>query len=216
MKRPHFFWKWLTASISLAIGTLGLAPLARGADGPAQPRNYRFDGTMSREVLENYLSRAITMEGLLNGKGDLDDNIRMLKATGAKFIGRSLCLWGGEAQLLSNLQRAKQQAPRLHEADPDMILQGCIFEIVTTQVDRVPVPDWAFVALGQPVENRNFCYADMLYPEWPVQESLAGWPLGPRCQPAGNEAVVLFPGGILYRRGLGSDPFRADGIDEPQ
>jgi hypothetical protein len=45
-----------------------------------------------------------------------------------------------------------------------MILQGCIFEIVTTQVDRVPVPEWAFVALGQPVENRHFRYADMLYP----------------------------------------------------
>ena len=58
--------------------------------------DYRFDSNISREVLENYLSRSITMEGLLNGRGDLDDNIRMLKHTGAKFIGRSLCLWGGE------------------------------------------------------------------------------------------------------------------------
>jgi hypothetical protein len=119
---------------------------------------------MSREVLENYLSRAITMEGLLNSRGDLEDNIRMLKAIGAKFIGRSLCLWGGEGQVLSNLQRAKQQAPRLHQADPEMILQGCIFEIVTTQVDQVPVPEWVFSALGQPGEKRNFRYADMLYP----------------------------------------------------
>ena len=46
-----------------------------------------------------------------------------------------------------------------------MILQACIFEIVTTQVDQVPAPDWAFVALGQPVEKRNFRYADMLYPD---------------------------------------------------
>jgi hypothetical protein len=52
------------------------------------------------------------MEGLLNGRGDLDDNIRMLKATGAKFIGRSLCLWTGEANLLRNLGRAKEQPPR--------------------------------------------------------------------------------------------------------
>jgi hypothetical protein len=164
VKRPHFVGAWLTALVSTVIGAAGFAFVARGADGPAPPRNYRFDGTISRAVLENYLSRAITMEGLLNGRGDLEDNIRMLRATGAKFIGRSLCLWGGEGQLLSNLQRAKQQAPRLHQADPEMILQGCIFEIVTTQVDRVPVPDWAFVALGQPVENRNFRYADMLYP----------------------------------------------------
>jgi hypothetical protein len=41
-----------------------------------RPRDYHFDGTMSRTVQENYLSRAISMEGLLNGRGDLDDNIR--------------------------------------------------------------------------------------------------------------------------------------------
>jgi len=130
---------------------------------PTPPGNYRFNQTISRHVLENYLSRAITMEGLLNGRGDLNDNIRMLKSTGAKFIGRALCLWAGEANLMSNLDRAKQQLPKVHAADPDMILQACIFEIVTTQVDQVPVPDWAFTALGQPVEKRNFRYADMLY-----------------------------------------------------
>jgi hypothetical protein len=125
---------------------------------------YQFDTTISREVLENYLARSITMEGLLNGRGDLDDNIRMLKSTGAKFIGRSLCLWGGEADLLRNLERARQQVPKVHEADPEMILQACIFEIVTTQVEQVPVPDWAFAAFGLPVEKRNFRYAEMLYP----------------------------------------------------
>jgi len=56
----------------------------------------------------------------------------MLKSTGAKFIGRSLCLWGGEANLLRNLERAKHQVPKVHAADPEMILQPCIFEIVTT------------------------------------------------------------------------------------
>src|SRR3954468_24522855 len=84
--------------------------------------DYRFDSTISREVLENYLSRSITMEGLLTGRGDLDDNIRMLKHTGAKFIGRSLCLWGDESNFLRNIERARQDAAKLHEADPDMIL----------------------------------------------------------------------------------------------
>jgi hypothetical protein len=137
------------------------------AEGPATrpPRDYRFDKTMPRAVLENYLSRAISMEGLLNGRGDLDDNIRMLKSSGAKFIGRSLCLWGREANVLRNLERAKEQLPKVHQADPEMILQGCVFEIVTAQVDQVPVPDWAFKALDQAVEKRNFRYADMLYPD---------------------------------------------------
>ena len=141
--------------------------LAQQTEAPApaiaSPRDFRYDGTISREVLENYLSRAISMEGLLNGRGDLGDNIRMLKETGAKFIGRALCLWGGEAALLRNLERAKERIPGVHAADPEMVLQACIFEIVTTQVERVPVPGWAFEALGRPVEARSFRYADMLY-----------------------------------------------------
>jgi hypothetical protein len=99
----------------------------------------------------------------LNGRGDLNDNIRMLESLGAKFIGRALCLWGGEGNLLQNLERAKREVSQVHAADPDMILQACIFEIVTTQVGQVPVPPWVFTALGQAVETRNFRYSDMLY-----------------------------------------------------
>ncbi len=130
----------------------------------ASRHSFNFDGTISREVLENYLSRSITMEGMLNGRGDLKDDIRMLKSVGAKFIGRSICLWGGEAKLLQNLQRAKEEVPEVRAADPEMVLQACIFEIVSTEVEQVPVPDWAFKALGLPVEKRHFRYADMVYP----------------------------------------------------
>jgi hypothetical protein len=152
---------WLVCAFLLVQMTL----LGESSLVSAQTSDYRFDGTISRRVLENYLSRAITMEGLLNGRGDLADNTRMLKHIGAKFIGRSLCLWGGENRLMANLERAKQQVPTIHQADADMILQACVFEIVTSQVEQVPVPAWAFTALGRPAEKRNFRYAEMLYPD---------------------------------------------------
>jgi hypothetical protein len=163
--RLIFKIRGIIASLLVAACALG-GRQASADEKPAGPavKDYHFDGTISREVLENYLSRSISMEGLLNGRGDLDDNVRMLKSTGAKFIGRSLCLWGGEANLPANLERAKKQIPKVREADPDMILEACIFEIVSTQVEQVAVPEWAFVALGQPVEKRNFRYADMIYP----------------------------------------------------
>jgi hypothetical protein len=144
--------------------TMTICACAFHAGAQPAPRDYRFDGTISRPVLENYLSRAITMEGMLNGRGDFDDDLRMLKAIGAKFIGRSICLWNGEANLLRNLARAKELAPKVHAADPDMILQACIFETVSTQVEQVPIPEWVFTALGEPVEKRNFRYADIIYP----------------------------------------------------
>jgi hypothetical protein len=159
--------RFLTSSLAacgLALTGKGLG-YSRALPPPNQLRNYRFERIISRDVLDNYLSRSISMEGLLNGRGDLHDNIRMLKSTGAKYIGRSICLWGNEANLLYNLERAKRQLPSVHQADPDMILEACIFEIVTNQVEQVPVPDWAFTALRRPIEKRNFRYADLLYPD---------------------------------------------------
>ena len=173
MDRRQFLHSSLVAStLSLAHKALAYVP---GAQAAAPARSYSFDRIISREVLENYLSRSISMEGLLNGRGDLDDNIRMLKSVGAKYIGRSICLWGNEASLLSNLDRAKQQLPQVHAADPEMILEACIFEIVTTQVEQIPVPEWAFAALGQPVEKRNFRYADIIYPQGPRRDQ---WGVG--------------------------------------
>ena len=156
------------SALWLSLVLLAVSRAAPASDTPPRPApsgGYQFDGKISRPVLENYLARSITMEGLLNGRGDLDDNIRMLKGAGAKFIGRSLCLWGNEANLLANLQRAKAQIPRVLAADPEMILQSCVFEIVTAQADQVPAPAWVFAAFGQPAEQRHFRYERMLYPD---------------------------------------------------
>ena len=68
-------------------------------------------------MLDNYLSRAITMEGLLNGRGNLQDNIRMLKRIGAKYIGRALCLWGAEANFRYNVDRARREVERVKAGD---------------------------------------------------------------------------------------------------
>ena len=147
-------------------GTEGLVTngSAPAANQPVSPFfNYKFDGTISRQTLENVLSRAITEQGLLLSRGNFDDHLRMLKTLGAKFIGRSLCLWGAEGQLSANLALAKQRARDVHRADPEMILQACIFEIVTKEVEQVPVPAWMFQAFGLPVTKRNFRYADMLF-----------------------------------------------------
>jgi len=70
------------------------------------------------------------MEGLLTGRGDLDDNVRMLKHTGREVHGRSLCLWGNEANFLANLQKARKQC----QGSPGRSGDGfaaCVFEIVT-------------------------------------------------------------------------------------
>jgi hypothetical protein len=135
---------------------------------PTLARDYRFDGRMSEEVLRSYLSRSITMMYLLTGQGDLDDNIRMLKETGVKFVGRAVYNWGreqgGESKLPDKLELAKKNVAKVHAADREIILQACVFEIVSREVDKLAVPPWVFAAFDQPVAQRNFRYDDMLYP----------------------------------------------------
>src|ERR1700678_3300802 len=149
-------WRWAASQAKAGINTIASAPLAicligfagttRGAGQNLMPKpeaayaragGYQFDGTISRPVLENYLGRSITMEGLLNGRGDLKDNIRMLKSAGAKYIGRALCLWGAEADFLHNIERAREEIPQVLAADPEIILEACVFETISPRVNRI-------------------------------------------------------------------------------
>ncbi|MBN2328291.1 MAG: hypothetical protein JXR73_14180 [Candidatus Omnitrophica bacterium] len=138
----------------------------------ASEPDYSFDGKISREVLCNYLARSTTFGELLNSDltekflgGDVDDNIRMLTGMGAKFAGRSIYMWGDETRLESLLASGQIVARKIHDADPDVILQAAVFEIVTAQVNQIPIPAWVFEDFDQSPETRNFKYEAMLYPE---------------------------------------------------
>ncbi|MBI1388019.1 MAG: hypothetical protein GC154_06185 [bacterium] len=138
----------------------------------AAERDYAFDGTISRDVLCNYLSRAMTFSDLLDPVntetrlgGNVDDNIRMITETGMKFAGRSIFMWGGESRIESIIANGKATAEKVHQADPDVILQAAVFEIVTTEVNGIPVPAWVFEAFDQTPESRHFNYEAMLYPD---------------------------------------------------
>lgn len=137
---------------------------------------YYFDEKgISREVLENYLDRSITMVYLLipdtpEGKRVYSyhaDDVRMVKNLGAKFLGRALYRWGGESKLNDSIfwNTAKRIAEDLHNFDSDIIIQGCLFEVITREVDQVKIPGWVFQAYGLPIEERCFSYDAMLNQE---------------------------------------------------
>jgi hypothetical protein len=132
-------------------------------------RNYEFNGTISREVLESYLSRSITYTQLLHKKslegdwikGDVNDSVRCLINMGAKFIGRTIFRWGAEGDLPNILDDAKEIADQIHSIDSKIILQACFFEIVTRSVESLLIPAWVFEEFGLTHEVRNFSFSDM-------------------------------------------------------
>lgn len=132
-----------------------------------------FDGDgISRDILESYLDRSVTMAFFLvpqqpEGRRSYpyhDDDIRLIKNTGAKFIGRAIYRWGGESRLNEQTfwNDAKSLIDELHAFDPEIIFQGCLFEIITSDVNEVHIPGWVFEDFSLPVEKRNFSYKDML------------------------------------------------------
>lgn len=134
---------------------------------------YYFKGKISEEVLDNYLSRAVTMSEFLtvdpfcnDGQyPDKEADIEFILNTGAKFIGRSIYRWGDEAVLNEPefWKGARALVERVHDKDPDVIFQAGVFEAVYRDVEKIEIPEWTFRALGLPVENRHFQYGNMLF-----------------------------------------------------
>ena len=132
---------------------------------------YYFDGSISREALENYLDRSVTAAYLLvPGTPERyefpyrEDDIRMIQNIGAKFIGRSIYCWREEDKLGDPefLAYAKKLIGQMHASDPEIIFQGCLFEHVSKDVNNLEIPSWVFEAFDLPVVKRNFNSAEMV------------------------------------------------------
>jgi len=133
--------------------------------------NYSFDGSISEPVLNNYLSRAIHMGRMGEGVGSTTDNVRMVKAIGAKYLGRVMLVYSGESSVPQRLVSTKALATQVHANDPDVILEGGVFEYVSTQVNTLPIPAYVFQSFGLPVVTRNFIQANMVFPHNPIMPS---------------------------------------------
>jgi hypothetical protein len=162
-QQPRWLFVQIIHLLFLVAATAGLGataepPARQGSTGSTSG----FDGSMSRAQLYSYLSRAATMVEMVNGAGDLDDHIRMITNTGMKYAGRSVSFWGKESTIPTALPKLKANADRIHAAVPDLILEGCSFEIVTKSVGDVDVPTWVFAEFGKPAVSRKFNYADMV------------------------------------------------------
>lgn len=135
-------------------------------------KSFTFDGEMSRQVLNNYLSRAVTHTGIgydnLRTSETFEDDLRMLKNEGAKFIGRAAYVWAESVPDDEHFAFAKARAARAHEVDTEFLLQACIFEcIYRPYVNSISIPNHVFEAFGLPVESRCFDFDRMKLEEIP-------------------------------------------------
>jgi hypothetical protein len=163
------FMRILGIFLIISITTTGLFLTQKVRDNA---RSYSFsNGVIPRNVLESYLSRSITQAEYLSGDGFTEgnysyreDDFRMLKNIGAKFIGRSLFFWGQE-QNINNpewLLHAKARIDEMHQFDTEVVFQAAIFECISLNVETISVPAWVFDEFGLPASTRNFSYTSMI------------------------------------------------------
>lgn len=128
-------------------------------------RDYSFDTQISEQVLNNYLSRAVSHQVLFTDGDEelLADDIRMFGSIGAKFIGRASIIWQTPDDLELFFSTAKSIASQVHEMDGDIIIQAGLFEIVDEGVNQIAIPAWVFEEFNLSAQNRNYNYQEMLY-----------------------------------------------------
>jgi hypothetical protein len=123
-------------------------------------------------VLDDYLERSVTMAYfLVTGEAEghreypyRDDDIRLIRNIGAKFIGRAIYRWNGEDRLNDPnfWEGAKALMDKVHVFDPDVIFQGCLFETISKRVNNVKIPQSVFAEFDLPIVERTFSYEAML------------------------------------------------------
>lgn len=129
-------------------------------------KNYTFDTTIDKEVLENYLSRAVTAAFFIHTR-TLEDDLRAIGNLGVKFIGRASGIWEPDPDDEEHFRKSKYLADRVHEVDPEIILQACIFEAVYRHIETFKVPAYVFEAFGLEPEDRGFRFEEMRFPQAP-------------------------------------------------
>ncbi|MBR6701642.1 MAG: hypothetical protein IKI78_00715, partial [Clostridia bacterium] len=103
-----------------------------------------FDGSMLRKVLEYYLSHAASAQWITMSD-TLDDDIRVILKTGIKFLGRAAGIWKASMPDPEHFALVKSAADKIHSADPEVILQACIFEAIYREdVESVKIPARVF------------------------------------------------------------------------
>ncbi len=127
--------------------------------------DYKFDGSISLKVLNNYLNRAMTYVTFPDdqpwGQKELDADFtyecaRGILNTGAKYITRFLCDFSYSKPQEAAHQDIKRWIADVHKIDPDIIFEAGIFECVTKGVNDITIPAWVFEAFGKKVEDRKF------------------------------------------------------------
>ena len=176
---------------------LALLLTQKSAAQPASPNSFASSGQavgVPDSVVRRYLARSLTVQGV--GTLPAADRVafcRWVGSIGTRFAGRVGGFWltpRSVQEEQASFDTTRHIVAELQAHQPDMVVQGAIFEIVYAHVDSLPVPNRIRAAFGEDtlrVPARRFRFVDMMYPEYyrPTEGARYRWDSGPPGQAPG-------------------------------
>lgn len=135
-------------------------------------------------LVRHFLARSITVQGIIGlAPAERRSFAVWAGAAGGRFAGRVGGFWytpETDAQEQAVFDTLRRVTAELHRAQPAMVVQGAIFEILFAQVNNLRVPNAARAAFGEDtvvLPSRNFRLADMVYPGYfsPIDSGGVRW-----------------------------------------
>jgi hypothetical protein len=140
---------------------------------PQAPIKTTNASTLSDAKVRHFVSRAMTLQGF-NGLAPAERQslATWVGSVGTRFVGRVGGFWYTPEN--ANQERALYDTLRhtvatLHRAQPALVVQGAIFEIIYAHAGNLPVPNAARAEFGEDtvaLPHRNFRFASMMYPRY--------------------------------------------------
>lgn len=147
------------------LGENGKEVMCLAETSAKEKKDYTFKNSISLKVLNNYLDRA-TQYGVCSSSLDpveFDEGARYILNIGAKYVLRAGGEWYASNGPTTFAAEAKEKLALVHSVDPDVIFETCIFETVTSSIDKIKIPAYVFEAFGLKPEDRTFRMADTIF-----------------------------------------------------
>lgn len=178
------------------LGCAG-ALLGWGQVAPARPAGFLAGGAGSAtEAGVRYrLERSVSLaQVLFLPRADRQRVFAWAGSAGMRFAGRVSCFWytpESAAQEQAYFDSTRRAVAELHALNPDIVVQGTVFEVVYAHVGNLPVPNRLRAEFGEDtvaVPYRNFRLAKMVYPGYfsPVDSAHYRWDARPPGQAPGT------------------------------
>lgn len=118
--------------------------------------DFSFDGSISFEVLNNYLSRSMSYCLFADDTATMDEGLRAMLNTGAKYIMRSITEWAPSLAGEGHYEYYAEWLSKAHDIDPEIIFEAGIFETTGPNIDGIAIPKHVCDAFGVKYTGRSF------------------------------------------------------------